>query len=73
MSNRLAVGFTVAGFLLTAALLAISAGNVGLAIPLGILFVIAAVLTVAPKLPFIHAMPWLARRRSRLGSSEWLG
>jgi hypothetical protein len=57
MSNRLAAGFTVAGFPLTAALLAISAGNFGLAIPLGALFVIAAVLTFAPKLPVVHVVP----------------
>lgn len=57
MSNRLAAGFTIAGFPLTAALLAITAGNYLLGVGLGLLFVAGSLLTVAPKLPLLHRMP----------------
>lgn len=57
MSNRLAAGFTIAGFPLTAALLAITAGNYTLGAVLGLLFVVGSLLTVAPKLPLLHPLP----------------
>jgi hypothetical protein len=57
MSNRLAAGFTIAGFPLTAALLAITAGNYLLGAGLGLLFVAGSLLTVAPKLPLLHRLP----------------
>lgn len=57
MSNRLAAGFTIAGFPLTAALLAITAGNYTLGVCLGLLFVVGSLLTLAPKLPLLHRMP----------------
>ncbi len=57
MSNRLAAGFTVAGFPLTAAFLAIADGNFCRASALGLAFALTAALTLAPKLPILQGLP----------------
>lgn len=67
MSDRLAAGFTIAGFPLTASLLAITAGNFILAAVLGLAFVLAAVLTIAPRLPHLHKLPLVGAPRLTAG------
>jgi len=57
MAGRYATGVTVAGFPLTAALLAVTAANYRLAAFLGLLFVVAVLLTVAPRIKYLHRLP----------------
>ena len=57
MGSRYATGLTVASFPLTAALLAVTAANYRLAAPLGSLFLIAVLLTVAPKFKYLCKLP----------------
>lgn len=63
MSDRFAAGFTIAGFPLTAALLAVTAGNYCLAAPLVLAFVVVLLLTVAPRLPLLHRLPGVGAPR----------
>ena len=57
MAGRYATGLTVASFPLTAALLAVTAANYRLAAFLASLFVIAVLLTAAPRIRYLHSLP----------------
>jgi hypothetical protein len=57
MTNRFAAGIGIVSLPATAAMLAITAGNYGLAVPFGILALLSGLLTAAPKLWVLHKLP----------------
>jgi hypothetical protein len=57
VQGRYATGLTVASFPLTAAFLAVTVANYRLAAFLGSLFMVAVLLTVAPRIKFLHRLP----------------
>ncbi|HMA26869.1 MAG TPA: hypothetical protein VKO62_04475, partial [Solirubrobacterales bacterium] len=67
MSNRFAAGFTIAGFPLTGAMLAVTAGNFILAAILMVPFVAICAATVAPRVRRLHQLPLVGAPRLTVG------